>query len=187
MDCGWASRGSVLESTRSRVPLSDGTVLYLPLGWGWETVGRGWGAGGRGWSLQWCWALDLSCLCCEWQSCPLWVYSKEGEGKGQWKTENGNGLFITHCILGSEMSKIFLPCPPPKQDNIQPVKDLPPPNPQHTYIPTGSYFKKNPWQKLDRSKKKKKKTTFSVSWISKIFIWSLRFMAGPGNLVGSAQ
>lgn len=35
--------------------------------------------------------------------------------------------------------------------------------------------------------KKKKKTTFSVSWISKIFIWSLRFMAGPGNLVGSAQ
>lgn len=55
--------------------------------------------------------------------------------------------------------------------------------PTHVHTTGSNYFKKkkNPWQIFNRQ------ISFSVSWISKIFIWSLRFMAGPHILAGSAH
>lgn len=144
------------------------------------SVQLGRGTARRGLSLQWGRALDLSRLCCERQSCQLWRYRVRERVNERQKMET-DSHYSLYFGLWDIRNLSSLPCPPPKQDNIEPVKNLLPQTPNIYTYHRGllkKKRKKNPWQKLDRSKRK----SFSVSQISKIFIWSLRFMAGPGNL-----
>lgn len=104
-------------------------------------------------SLQWCKPWKLSCLCWQWQSCPLCVHSRDGKEKGQWKEENGN---LPRMVFGLwEAQEI---APPfhvlPQTRYAEQAMDPPPPfNPQHTYTQLRQLLGKQGRQKFNRKKK----------------------------------